>query len=122
MIYTKIFTDSEGETHFKNIEIKLESIEFAPPAPPINLSSYNPAAKYAFCVFPSGWFGDWHPAPFNQVFFVLSGEIEVIVSDGEVMCFGPGSIVLVEDTRGKGHISRVVGSADLHAAIVQLPN
>jgi hypothetical protein len=122
MKYTKIFADEDGETHFTDVEIKLESTIFAPPAPAINLSSYSPATRFAYCVFPSGWFGDWHPPPFKQVFFVLSGTIEVTVGEGEKRIFDSGSIVLVEDTEGKGHRSRVVGPADLHAAVVQLPD
>lgn len=47
----------------------------------------------------------------KQVFFVLSGEIEVIVSKGEKRVFDPRSIVLVEDKEGKEHRSRVVGRA-----------
>ena len=43
MKYTKIFADEEGETHFKDVEIELESVDFAPPAQPLNLSSFNPA-------------------------------------------------------------------------------
>jgi hypothetical protein len=120
MKYTKIYADEEGETHFMEVEIELDSVDFAPPAPPIYRSAYNSAKRFAFCNFPSGWFGDWHPAPFKQVFFVLSGVVEVIVSDGMVKRFSPGSIVIVEDTSGKGHISRVVGSEDLLAAVVQL--
>ena len=122
MKYTRIYADTKGETHFIDVEIELESVDFAPPAPHLNLSSYNPATRYAFCVFPSGWFGDWHPTPQRQIFFILSGEGELRVSDGEVMRIGPGSIILVEDTAGKGHVSRVVGSADLLAAVVQLPD
>jgi hypothetical protein len=30
----------------------------------------------------------------------------VEVSDGEKRVFGPGSVLLVEDTTGKGHITR----------------
>ena len=122
MKYPKIFTDEEGETHFKDVEIELKPVDFAPPAPPINLSSYNPATRYAFCVFPSGWYGDWHPTPRKQIFFVLSGESEAQVSDGEVRRFGPGSILLAEDTSGKGHVSRVVSSKDMVVAVVQLPD
>ena len=122
MKYIKVFTDEEGETHFEDVEIELESAEFAPPAPPINLSSYNPATQYAFCLFPSGWFGDWHPVPQRRIFFILSGESEAQVSDGEVRRFGPGSILLAEDTWGKGHLSRVLGSKDMVVAVVQLPD
>ena len=120
--YTKIFSDKEGETHFKDIEIELESVDFAPPAPHLKLSSFNPATQYAFGVAPSGWLGDWHPTPRRQILFYLSGEVEVKVSDGEVRRFGAGSIVLLEDTIEKGHMSKVVGSRENVAAIVQLPD
>jgi hypothetical protein len=33
---------------------------------------------------------------------------------------GPGSVVLVEDTEGKGHRSWVVGEEDVVIAVVQL--
>lgn len=122
MKYTRIYADTKGESHFMDVQIKLEHVDFAPPAPPVNLSSFNPATQYAFCVFSSGWFGDWHPTPQRQIFFLLSGEVEVQVSDGEVRRFGTGSIVLVEDTTGKGHVSRVVGSTDVVTGVVQLPD
>jgi len=122
MKYVKIFADDIGESHFIDVEIELEPVEFAPPAPPINLSSFNPATQYAFCVFPSGWFGDWLPTPRRQILFFLSGEMEVQVSDGEVRRFSAGSIVLVEDTTGKGHVSRVVSSTDVVTVVVQLPD
>jgi mannose-6-phosphate isomerase-like protein (cupin superfamily) len=120
MKYTRIYADPTGESHFMDVEIGLEPVDFAPPAPPLNLSSFNPATQYAFCVFPSGWFGDWHPTPRRQIFFILSGEVEAQVGDGEVRRFGPGSVVLVEDTAGKGHFSRVVSSTDVVTAVVQL--
>ena len=120
MKYTKIYSDEEGETHFKDIEIEFESVDFAPPAPPLMLSQFTPATRYALTLFPSGWSGDWHPTPRKQVFFILSGELEGRVSDGERRKVGPGSIIMVEDTKGKGHMSKVVGSVDVLAAVVQL--
>jgi len=72
-------------------------------------------------VFPSGWFGDWHPAPRKQVFLILSGECEAEVSDGEVRRFGSGGVLLVEDTWGRGHKTRVLSSEDMVVAVVQLP-
>jgi quercetin dioxygenase-like cupin family protein len=122
MKYTKIFTNEDEETHFTDVEIKFESDNFAPPAPPLNRSPYNPATQYAFLLFPSGWFGDWHPTPCKQIFFILSGECEVQVSTGELRRFSPGSIILAEDTWGKGHVSKVVGSMDMVVAVVQLPD
>ena len=34
--------------------------------------------------------------------------------------FGPGTILKVEDTTGKGHTSRVIGNKETLAGIVQL--
>jgi len=50
----------------------------------------------------------------------LAGEVEGKVSDGHVRVIGPGSIVLLEDTTGKGHRSRVIGSEDAIICMVQL--
>jgi hypothetical protein len=122
MKYTKIFTDEDGETHFIDVDIKFDSDNFAPPAPPLSRSLYYPATQYAFLLFPSGWFGDWHPTPCKQIFFILSGESEAQASDGEVRRFSPGSILLAEDTWGKGHKSWVVGSEDMLVAVIQLPD
>jgi mannose-6-phosphate isomerase-like protein (cupin superfamily) len=120
MKYIKIFADEEGETHFKDVQIDLELVDFAPPAPPLMISQFTLTKQYAFVIFPSGWFGDWHPTPKKQVFFILSGELEVSVSDGERRQFGPGIIVLVVDTTGKGHVTKVLGSEDVLTAVVQL--
>jgi hypothetical protein len=51
----------------------------------------------------------------------MSGELEVEVSDGEIRRFSAGSLVLLEDTTGKGHLTRVVGSTGVDAVFVQLP-
>lgn len=120
MKYTKIYSDEKGESHFKDIEIELKSIEYAPPAPPFMVSQFTPAHQYAFTIFESGWYGDWHPSPMKQIFFILSGSIKVTVSDGEKRVFGPGGIALVEDTTGKGHVSEVIGSEDVKTVVIQL--
>jgi len=42
----------------------------------------------------------------------LSGRGELEVAEGKKIPVEPGSIELVEDTTGKGHITRVVGLED----------
>lgn len=64
---------------------------------------------------PGGWEGDWHPTPRRQFIIILTGGLEVEVSDGEVRRFGPGSIALIEDTEGRGHVSRVLGKERGHS-------
>ena len=40
----------------------------------------------------------------------LSGETEIEIGDGSKRRFGPGDILLAEDTSGQGHISQDVGA------------
>ena len=122
MKLTRLYCDTEGESHFEDVEVAFNLVDFAPPAPPVSLSSFSPAAQYGFLKSPVGWYGDWHPTPARQIMFYLAGEIEAEVSDGEIRCFGPGSVALVEDTTGRGHKSRVVGDTEALLAVVQLPD
>ena len=55
----------------------------------------------------------------SQFIFVLQGNLEVEVSDGETRQFGAGAVILVEDTSGQGHITRVAGEE--RAYLVAVP-
>jgi hypothetical protein len=114
--------DAAGESHFEDAAVDLIQTDFAPPAMPAKLSAFVPAAQYGFLATPPGWYGDWHPSPRRQILFFLAGRVEIQVSDGEVRQFGPGDILLSEDTGGKGHVSRTVGEVELLSAVVQLPD
>lgn len=116
--YTRLYSDQHGESHFEDVEIDLTLTEYAPPAPPLELSSTTPAKHFGFMNAPAGWATDWHPTSARNIFFVLSGEWEVTASDGESRRFATGSVLRVEDTTGKGHSSRVV--SDSLAVMVEL--
>jgi hypothetical protein len=118
--YTRLYADAQGESHFADVEIDLTLTEYAPPAPPLELSSTTPANHFGFMNAPSGWSSDWHPTSARNIFCVLSGEWEVTVSDGETRRFSTGSVLLVDDTGGKGHTSRVISQTDSLALMVQL--
>jgi hypothetical protein len=122
MRYVRIYADSEGQSHFEEVEETLTEVDFAPPAAPQNVSTFAPASRVGFLSVPPGWFGDWHPVPRRQYLFYLAGEIEIEVGDGEVRRFGPGSVLLAEDTDGPGHTTRAVGTDPVRAAVVQLPD
>ncbi len=119
LTYVRIYADSAGRSHFDDAQIDMRLADYAPPAPPVSVSDVIPAEGVVFLSSPVGWFGDFHPAPRRQFIFFLSGELEVEVSDGETRRFGPGSVLVVEDTVGHGHVSRVVG--EKRAYIVAVP-
>jgi hypothetical protein len=54
------------------------------------------------------YFLDFHTAPRRQLVVNLTGSVEIEVGDGSRRTFGPGSILLAEDTTGEGHLSRSV--------------
>jgi quercetin dioxygenase-like cupin family protein len=122
MQYVRIYTGSDGETHFEDLEVELAEVDFAPPAPPVQLSAFTAATKWAFLSLPAGWEGDWHREPGRSVLFYLAGQSEIEVSDGAIRHFGPGDVSVVEDTTGKGHRSKTVGDETALKASVQMPD
>jgi hypothetical protein len=84
MRVTRIHTDQSGESHFDDIQIGLSPVAFAPPAPPMNVSSPVSTAQMVFAQITPGWLGDWHPTPRRQYWVATHGTVEITVSDGEV--------------------------------------
>jgi hypothetical protein len=75
MNYTRIYCGADGESHFEDVPVELASVDFAPPAPPLNVAAPVAAER----------------------------------------------VILLEDTTGKGHLTRVVGDAGVEAVFVQVP-
>ena len=114
--YVKIYGDKERETHFQDMEVPLKYADFAPPAPPIAVSPHETATGTVAIGFPPGWFGDFHPAPKNQWMMIMSGTLEIGVSDGEKRTLSAGTIAYVEEAGSKGHSTRVIG--DEHSILM----
>jgi len=121
MKYTRIYCDDAGDSHFEDVSVKVSPVDFAPPAPPLNLAAPIDSERTILFSVPAGWVGDWHPSPHRQFYIQLSGELEIQVGDGEVRKVSAGSIILVEDTSGRGHVSRNLGNFEVNAVFVQLP-
>jgi hypothetical protein len=118
--YTRLYSDRSGESHFEEVDAELSLDDFAPSTPPLGISKYLSAERTAFLGGPSGWTGDWHVSSSRNLFVVISGEWEIEASDGAVRLFSANSVLLAEDTTGKGHRSRVLGEEDSIALLVQL--
>lgn len=106
----RLYADAQGES-----KIEDRSLESHPA-----LKSPQAAKQIFFQVFPVGQFLDWHPAPRRQYVIILSGELEIGLSDGTFRRFGPGDARLVEDTTGKGHTTRTLSQEPVIAAVIPL--
>ncbi|MBN1213432.1 MAG: cupin domain-containing protein [candidate division Zixibacteria bacterium] len=120
MKYTRLYSDADGKSHFEDVELEFHDVDFAPPAPPLDISTFGEVETCSLLKAAPGWKGDWHPAPFRQLHFYLSGEVEAQVSDGERRRIRAGEFALVEDTTGKGHRSHVVGDKPVTIVVVKL--
>jgi hypothetical protein len=110
--YVRVYADENRETHFQDMEVPLKDVDYAPPAPPIATSPHQNATGTVAIGFPPGWFGDFHPAPKHQWMMIMSGTLEIGVSDGEKRALPAGTIAFLEESGSKGHSTRVVGDED----------
>ena len=120
MKYVRLYADSEGVSHFEDVEVQTKSTDFSPPADPADVSEPFSAAQVLFIRLPVGWSGDWHTAPKRQLSFQMEGELWITAGDGETRIFKAGEVRLLEDTFGKGHKTKVAGDRDVLNGIVQL--
>lgn len=120
MRYARLFADDTGESHFDDIEIEFTATDYVQSAAPIHLSAPLPASQVAFMRAPAGWASEFHVSSARNMFVVLSGEWEVTASDGESRRFAVASVLLVEDTGGKGHASRVVSETAALAVMLEV--
>ncbi len=120
MRYARLYCDADGTSHFEDLDIELQPVAYAPPAPPFGVSEAIPVSNVVLASFRAGWFGDWHPTPRRQLYFCLSGRLEVGVSDGEVRILEPGDMVLVADLMAPGHTTRVVGDEPSTGVFIHL--
>ena len=105
-----LYEDADGESHFRDIEV--DWVEETPPSG--KLSKRLPATGIVFRETTADYENSWHPAPRRQYVISLAGGISITASDGETRHIGAGEIVLVEDTTGKGHITRSSGDSPRH--------
>ena len=118
--YLRLYADEAGVPHFAPLETEVSPRDFAPPAPPFSASALAPASHHGFLHLPSGWVGDRHPSPLRMWAFVLSGQMEFEAGDGDRHQLGPGGSLLLEDTVGSGHRSRVIGNGAAVFAVVHV--
>jgi len=116
--YLRILSDSDGCSHFETLNIELKTNDYAPPATPLKTSKRDLAKAMVFLELPTGWFGDWHPTPVSQWLILMSGECEFEAGDGERCRRKAGQAVMLGDTKGKGHRTRVIGEAPVRMAAV----
>ena len=99
-----LYTDANGQSHFRDIEV-----EWVEEGPAGKLSKRLPATGIIFRQVQPNYDLDWHPAPRRQYIINLDAGVQITASDGEARTINAGEIILVEDVTGKGHLSKGLG-------------
>ena len=118
MRYLRFYDGDDGESQCEEVEVQMDLVQYAPPAPAIGVSAPVEAARYVMMKIPEDWAPGLHASPRRQLFVLLSGGMECETSNGTAITLSPGDMLLMENTRTKGHTARVSGETT--ALMVQL--
>lgn len=102
-MFVRLYTGKDGHSHFEDLDP----------------GDSEQGQAITFGQYPADHLIDWHVAPEPIYYINLSGEFEYETDDGSVRRFGPGDVILVEDTKGSGHISRTLDKKRTFAIIRQ---
>jgi hypothetical protein len=103
----RIYATPDGASRFGEVDIAMTTSPLFPNEAPFELSAYFSASRIRFVHIPAGVReAGWHTPPGRVLAVWLDGVVEFETSDGEVRHVSAGGFVLVEDTHGRGHISR----------------
>jgi hypothetical protein len=110
-----LYTDEKGESHFQD-----RKIEYVETTPAGRFTKPLPATGLIFREVQPTYDLDWHNAPRRQYIINLDNGVQITASDGEARIIGAGEVLLVEDTTGKGHLSKAVNERLRHCIFVTL--
>jgi hypothetical protein len=106
----RLYADEKGESHFEDVEIQFEE-----PTKSGRVSARLPATGIIFREVPTDYDLDWHPAPRRQYIINLDAGVQLTAVARESR-----EVVLVEDTWGKGHLSKAIEAKVRHCIFVPI--
>ncbi len=119
--FPAIQADDQGGTRFGVQEFAERDVALGPPPNPAGrMGDFGAVTTMCSFFVPAGTSAPAHNAPQPYVVIVLSGEAEVVTSDGEARRFRPGDLLFCNDLTGKGHETRAI--TDLLLAFVNRTN
>jgi len=104
MQVVRVYSGSDGESHFEEMELPYEKIADA------ERTAMQSASGIQFRRVDSGNFQDFHIAPRRQYVITLQGQAEIGLGDGTKRIFNAGDVLLADDLTGRGHTTAAVGA------------
>lgn len=116
MAIIRITTGEDGQSHFEDLEPRMEPLG--------DMSEQAPLYENSGIIirrFDPNRSNDWHHAPGRYCVLTVSGAVDIEVGDGSTRQLQAGDILIAEDTTGQGHITREVGDEPRVSIFVPLP-
>lgn len=113
---TRVYSDSNGDTRFEDITIPLKD------AGEIGKLSEDVSVKsIIFREVEASYDYNFHNAPQKQYLILIDGGIEIETTLGEKRQFQTGEVLLLEDTKGKGHRTKNLEQKKRKSIFITVP-
>jgi len=109
MKITRFAPAPDGGSRFVDLEVAIDNAQTDAFGHISHRSLVVPAQSAMLGELPAGLEQDWHPASRRQVLVILSGIVEIEVSDGQMRRLGSGEMFLADDCGSRGHKTRTIG-------------
>ena len=104
--YVRIWADGTGESHFEDVSLDISVSPAEPGVAELWISDHVDVDRAHFVTVQAfDQVPDWHRAPRRQFVVFLDGWVRITVSDGESRTLPAGTVLLVEDVTGRGHVT-----------------
>jgi hypothetical protein len=80
MKYDHLYSADDGSSRFEDLAFEFAPADFAPPAPPADVSDAVSASAFMMLRLPAGWTDPGHPAPARQFAIMITGTVQITAS------------------------------------------
>lgn len=110
MKLTSVFVDDQGHSYFGEVESDNGK----------GGERQQEIAYWQVWETKPGHFVDFTPVDGPKCIAMMSGKVEVVVSNGQRRFFSRGDTFLLQDTKGKGHAIRTIGAETMTAMLITM--
>ncbi len=115
MQITNIHVDEHGHSYFGEVELPQSGNERRISAKPQDVKYWRMSRTLP------GHYVDFARVPDPMFVAVLSGRMELTVSNGEKRYFSRGDMFMLQDTAGQGHCTRTLGYEPCETLLIAMP-
>jgi len=115
MKITRIVARADGQSAFEDQEVTLaDKGKFG------FMSDLQAAPGIIFREVAADYDSGWHQVPGRLYLVILEGQLGIQTGDGAERRFGPGAVILAEDTAGSGHRTKALAGQGVRSILVTL--